>query len=60
VGHDDFVEIAALGGDEGVGEAGLVFLDAPSILSGSPSSERKRISTAPFGPMTAISAVGQA
>jgi hypothetical protein len=32
VGHDDFVEIAALGGDEGVGEAGLVVLDAAGDL----------------------------
>jgi hypothetical protein len=40
VRHDHLVDIAALGGDERVGEAVFVVLGALAILSGSPSSER--------------------
>ena len=61
VRHDHVVDEAALGGDERVGEALAIFLGAGlDRLAGSPRSARKMISTAPLGPITAISAVGQA
>ena len=55
VRHDDVVDEATGASHERVGELFLVL-----GLAGSFFSSRKMISTAPFGPMTAISADGQA
>ena len=60
MGHDHFIDVAALGGDERRQEAVLVLLGALGDLFGFAMSARKMISTAPLAPMTAICAVGQA
>ena len=60
VRHDDVVDIAALGGDEGRQEPVLIFPGARGDLVGVADSLRKMISTAPLAPITAICAVGQA
>ena len=44
----------------GLAKRSLYSLVRASIFSASPASWRKMISTAPLGPITAISAVGQA
>ena len=58
--HDHLVDVAALGGHERRQEAVLVFLGTRRDLFGITRSERKMISTAPFAPITAICADGQA
>ena len=64
VGFDDVVDVAAGGGDVGVGQTfAVVAFEAGAQASGSSeaaSSSRKTMLTAPSMPMTAISAVGQA
>ena len=45
---------------KGVANFALYSRSRAAILTGSPFSSRKMISTAPFGPITAISAEGQA
>jgi hypothetical protein len=57
---DDVVDVAACPGDEGVGELCLVLRLARSQLDRVALLLAKMISTAPFGPITAISALGQA
>jgi hypothetical protein len=60
MGHDHLVHVAALRRHEGRHEAVLVFLGAGRDLVRVADVLRKMISTAPFAPITAIWAVGQA
>jgi hypothetical protein len=56
VRHDHVVDEAAAAGDERVGELCAILRLARGDLGRIAFSSRKMISTAPFGPMTAISA----
>ena len=57
---DHVVDVAALAAANGEWKRSSYSLVRAAIFSGSPASWRKIISTAPFAPITAICAVGQA
>ena len=58
--HDHIIDKAASGRDKGIGEFLPIIFGPLFQLSASSASCRKMIRAAPSGPITAISAVGQA
>lgn len=60
MGHDHLVDEAPFGSDKGIGKAVFVILRVLGDLLGILQVARWMISVAPFAPITATSAVGQA